>query len=200
MSAVRLISIAGVVGVGKTTLAKGLADILDGGLILEQYKENPFLGDGTASALACQLRFLLSRRRQLGREQLLSRASQQLGSRTFISDYVFEKDRIFAAMTLDERQYQVYQQIASMIEQTIMPAGMVVFLQDTVEASLERIARRDRPFERSIDACWLNRLNDSYEELFRDWQGCPVVRVDRSGLDLQDSSVIRKMGDLVCGP
>ena len=127
MSGVRLISIAGVVGVGKTTLARGLAQNLDADLIEEAYDKNPFLGEDTNRALACQLSFLLSRRQQLCREKLLEQASQRSGSETFISDYIFEKDRIFAAQTLDEKQYKLYRQIAEMVEPTIMPASVVIY-------------------------------------------------------------------------
>ncbi|MCH9021484.1 MAG: deoxynucleoside kinase [Planctomycetes bacterium] len=198
MSGARLISIAGVVGVGKTTLARGLAKSLDADLIEEAYDKNPFLGEGTNSALACQLSFLLSRREQLCREKLLEQASQQPGPRTFISDYIFEKDRIFAAQTLDEKQYKVYRQIAEMVEPTIIPASGVIYLQDTMEACLERIAERGRPFERSLNTDWLSRFAQAYESLMADWKICPVVRVDRSGLDLRDSAVVERIGDRVC--
>lgn len=197
MSGARLISIAGVVGVGKTTLARELAKSLNADLIEEAYDKNPFLGEGTESALPCQLSFLLSRGQQLCREQLLGQTSQRPGSRTFISDYIFEKDRIYAAMTLDERQYKVYRQIAAMVEPTIIPASVVIVLQDTVEACLERIAERDRPFERSMHANWLSRFAQAYESLMADWKACPVVRVDRHGLDLHDPSAINQIRNQV---
>ena len=198
MSGVRLISIAGVVGVGKTTLARGLAQNLDADLIEEAYDKNPFLGEDTNRALACQLSFLLSRRQQLCREKLLEQASQRSGSETFISDYIFEKDRIFAAQTLDEKQYKLYRQIAEMVEPTIMPASVVIYLQDTAEACLERITERGRPFERELNTDWLSRFAKAYEALMANWKASPVVRIDRQGLDFHDPSVIKWIGDRVC--
>jgi len=197
MSGARLISIAGVVGVGKTTLARGLTKSFDAYLIEEAYDENPFLSEGTKNAFPCQMSFLLSRQQQLCREQLLGQASQRPRARTFISDYLFEKDRIFAAMTLDEKQHELYRKVAAMVEPTIMPANVVIYLQDTVEACLERIVERDRPFERSLNADWLSRFAQAYESLMADWKACPVVRVDRHGLDLHDPSTINQIRNQV---
>ena len=189
MSEAQLISIAGVVGVGKTTLARELAKCFDATLIEEAYKENPFLSEGADGALGCQISFLLSRREQLCREKL----QQQKGSETFISDYIFEKDRIFAAMTLDEKQHKLYRQIAVMVEPIITPASVVIYLQDTVEACLERITERGRPFERALNTDWLSPFAQAYESLMANWKACPVVRIDRQGLDFHDPSDINQI-------
>jgi deoxyadenosine/deoxycytidine kinase len=190
MSELGLIAIAGVVGVGKTTLAGELARILHAPLICEEYGQNPFLsreleGDQKA-ALASELFFLMSRAKQLNRQAIES-------DPTVICDYIFYKNRIFANMNLDAHQLGIYNEMEIIVESQIASPQLVIYLQDTTENCLERIQRRGRDFERSLSKTWLDRLRDAYENLFRDWRQCPVLSVDCGRYDVRQEKVVQNI-------
>ncbi len=177
-----LISIAGIIGVGKTTLADNLANELDGEVVYEKFKENPFLarqfsGCGDA-ALPSELFFLLTRAHQLAVEHVNS-------SDLLITDYIMQKNRFFASMSLDERQMAIYDEIEYTVNQIVAVPDVVIYLYDTVENCLERISRRGRDFERSISGDFLTKLKLEYEKLFDGWDVSPLIRIDCGSVDLR---------------
>jgi len=182
-----LVSIAGLVGIGKTTLAGGLSRALSAGLILEEYDQNPFLADhlqGKGEAkLACELFFLLSRARQLQKRALRADG-------TVICDYVFQKNRIFAGMNLNEQQFAIYDQLEKTVQSHITTPRIVLYLRDTAANCHERISRRGRDYEKDITLDWLDRLDAAYEKLFDKWNICPVLRIDCAQYDFRQESVI----------
>jgi len=173
----QLVSVAGIIGVGKTTLAKALADCLDCDVLLEPYDTNPFLPDVYAGkkelALDSQLYFLTSRAKQLGRNVLA-------GGQIYISDYVFDKELIYARCLLNDQQLALYEQIYPPFAAKIAVPVLVIYMQDSAENCLARIRSRNRPYEQQIKLPFLEGLSSDYEQLFKHWTTCPVIRVSTS--------------------
>jgi deoxyadenosine/deoxycytidine kinase len=194
-----LIAIAGIVGVGKTTLAENLAAALQAELVLEEYDQNPFLADEVQgkreAGLPTELFFLFSRVRQLHRDRIASEAN-------VVCDYVFRKNRIFAEMYLDAEEYAVYRRLEELVELYMAPANVVIYLQGELEICLDRIARRGRSFEKAISVEFLKQLHEAYERLFDDWQQCPVIRIDASQYDFRQEQDVRqilsRLDDRIC--
>ena len=173
----QLVSIAGIIGVGKTTLAEKLADRFGCEVILEPYDENPFLPDVYAGekklALDSELYFLTSRAKQLEADKLES-------GRICINDYVFGKELIYARRLLDDQQLALYQEIHPSFSEKVAAPVLVIYMRDPAENCLDRIHRRNRPYEQQIELKFLQRLDSDYEQLFKSWKSCPVVRVSTS--------------------
>ncbi|OGT21066.1 MAG: deoxyadenosine kinase [Gammaproteobacteria bacterium RBG_16_57_12] len=178
----RHIVVEGPIGVGKTSLARRLADTLGGELLLEQAEENPFLPrfyqNPRQSALPTQLYFLFQRARQL---QALRQ--QDMFSPVRIADYLMDKDRLFAGLTLDEAELKLYDQVYASLTLDAPRPDLVVYLQAPVEVLLERIARRGIAYERGIAADYLKRLCDAYARLFYYYQDSPLLIVNTSDID-----------------
>lgn len=175
----QLVSIAGVIGVGKTTLGEALAKEFDCELLREAYDTNPYLAEAYAGkdvALESQLYFLNSRREQMGKDSL------KAGEVVF-SDYIFEKDRIFAERTLNAEQLKVYNQRSVQIEPEIADELLVIYLYEDPEIILQRIHKRNRPYEQSIGLLWLAGLADEYDNLFDCWHRSPVIKLSTSEFD-----------------
>ncbi|MFA5424133.1 MAG: 2-amino-4-hydroxy-6-hydroxymethyldihydropteridine diphosphokinase [Phycisphaerae bacterium] len=174
------ITIAGLIGVGKTTLATKLCGHLDADLLLEPYDTNPFLPKVYAGrqelALHCQLYFLLNRVEQL------NPANFPLG-RMLISDYVFEKDMIYAKRSLSSEQFAVYDSLYPDCAANVIKPILVIYMRDTAEHCLDRIHYRNRPYEQKLDTYFLSMLDADYEELFASWTNCPVIRLSTSEFD-----------------
>ena len=199
MQTTTLISVAGIIGVGKTTLARNLASTLSARLILEEYDKNPFLdsefaGDHDA-ALPSELFFLLSRARQLHKNQFTNTHSQRPAGTPAVSDYLFQKNRIFARMYLNDHQFGIYDEVEKSVASQIAQPNVVIFLHDTVENCLARIAARGRSFEKSITAAWLKKLSDHYQNLFRNFDSCPVIPLDVSRNDPRNETVVHQIAD-----
>lgn len=182
LPAQRYIVVEGPIGVGKTSLAKRLAGTLEAELVLEQDAQNPFLErfykNPKSGALPAQLFFLFQRAQQLG-----SLKQQDLFAARRVGDYLFEKDRLFAALTLDAAELSLYDQVASRLEVDPPRPDLVVYLQAPVETLLARISRRGIAYETGIDAAYLSRLNDSYARFFHDYDRAPLLIVNAANID-----------------
>lgn len=176
------IVIEGAIGVGKTTLARMLRDHLHAQLLLEVFEENPFLARFYESraryAFQTQIFFLLSRYRQQ-RHQV----PQLLAQGPLIADYMFAKDQLFARLNLAGDEWEVYQQVHQALAEQIPTPDLIVYLQADTEVLLGRIAQRDRPYERDMDADYIEALRQAYEKFFADQQAMPVLPIDTNHLN-----------------
>ncbi|MHC4987017.1 MAG: 2-amino-4-hydroxy-6-hydroxymethyldihydropteridine diphosphokinase [Planctomycetota bacterium] len=170
----QLISIAGNIGVGKTTLATGLAERLEAKLISEKYDANPFLADvyagKTELALDSELFFLSSSASQLRKDRMKA-------GRVYVNDYVFEKAHIYASGWLEPADLAKYEKhFDSMCEGVTSPI-LVIYLNDSVEHCLQRIHQRNRPYEQQIEPAFLEHLARGYDALYTDYTVSPVIRL-----------------------
>lgn len=176
------IAVEGVIGVGKTSLAKLLATRIVGSLNLEVVEENPFLArfyeDRAANAFQTQIFFLLSRYRQ---QQNLYQ--NDLFSATLISDYLFAKDRIFANLNLSDDELALYNQLAAILEQRVRRPDLVIYLQARTEVLQQRIQWRGRSYERDLDPAYLEALNSAYSYFFHHYKDSPLLVVNTDNLD-----------------
>ncbi len=178
----RYIAIEGPIGVGKTALAKRLADSLSADLVLEEVDENPFLErfyrDGRSAALPAQMFFLFARARQI--EDM---RQPDLFSDVRISDYLFTRDRLFAALNLDAEELKLYDQIAENLAVEAPVPDLVIYLQASVDVLMRRLARRDAPHDRFIERSYLERLTDAYARFFHAYDDGPLLIVNASQID-----------------
>lgn len=162
------IAIEGVIGVGKTTLARYLSRDLGIAPVLESFEDNPFLVGGfykdpSALAFETQVFFLLQRFRQ---QKQLSKDLAKLGSGFLVSDYLFEKDRIFARANLNGDDFAVYTRAYEAFRDQIAEPSLVVYLRADLDTIMKRIALRDRQFERDISESYISNLIDGYDRYF----------------------------------
>lgn len=178
----RAITIEGVIGVGKTSLSRLLAETLDAELNLEVVEENPFLErfyqDRESHAFVTQMFFLLSRYRQ---QQSLSQ--MDLFGRRVVSDYLFAKDRIFANINLGDDELRLYDHVADLLQERVPRPDVVVYLQASSEELLRRIDWRGRSFEREIDPEYIQTLNEAYNYFFFHYSQTPLLVVNCNELD-----------------
>jgi deoxyadenosine/deoxycytidine kinase len=180
----RHIAIEGPIGVGKTVLATILAERTGGRLVLEQPQDNPFLpgfyAERRKHAFQAQLFFLLSRYQQ--QQALLQ---QDLFNQSTISDYLFAKDRIFAALTLEPAELALYQQVYDHLGPRVARPDLVVYLQARTEVLLARIRKRGRDYERGIDPGYLDALSRAYRDFFFHYEETPLLVVNASDVDFE---------------
>lgn len=181
--AVRLIAVEGVIGVGKTSLVHRLHAECGGRRFLERFEENPFLVGGfyqdmTSHAFDTELFFLLARFRQ---QREVAGALAETDGPVF-SDYVFEKNRIFAELTLGPDDFAIWQRLFETLAPEATRPDLVIYLRSTTDALIERIRTRNRPFERDIEVGYIDRLNAAYERFFESHDG-PLLVIDVSRLD-----------------
>ena len=176
------IVVEGPIGVGKTTLARRLAASLEGEALLEAPEENPFLPrfyeDPRATALATQLFFLLQRVRQL--EDI---RQGDMFARVRVGDFMIEKDRLFAELTLDADELALYRQIFEQIGGEAVVPDLVIYLQAPVDVLLRRIDARGIPYEDSMDPRYLERVASAYTRFFHHYEGAPLVIVNAAEID-----------------
>jgi deoxyadenosine/deoxycytidine kinase len=179
----RYVVVEGPIGVGKTSLARRLAKSFGSELVLEQGDENPFLErfyrNPRAAAFQTQLYFLFQRARQI---QDLRQAD--LFERVRVADYLLDKDRLFARLTLDDEEYALYEQVYSRLAIDAPVPDLVVYLQAPVDVLLERVARRGIAYEQAIERRYLERLVESYSRFFLEYDAAPVLMVNATEIDL----------------
>ncbi len=180
------IVVEGPIGVGKTSLARRLASTFESDLLLEGAGENPFLErfyeDPRSGALPAQLFFLFQRARQL---QAMRQSDMFQPVR--VADFLMEKDRLFAELTLDADELKLYEQVYSYLVVDAPVPDLVIYLQAPEDVLLKRIARRGIAYERRIDATYLRRLSEAYSRLFLYYEAAPLLIVNAAHIDLVDN-------------
>jgi deoxyadenosine/deoxycytidine kinase len=178
----RFIVLEGPIGVGKTSLATKLAATLDAELVLEQADQNPFLDrfyrNPRAGALPAQLYFLFQRAQQLG-----GLNQDDLFAPVRVADYLMDKDRLFARITLESEEFKLYDQVHAKLALDIPQPDLVVYLQAPVDVLLERIGRRGIRYEQFIERSYLERLNDAYARFFHEYDRAPLLIVNAAAID-----------------
>lgn len=176
------VAIEGPIGVGKTTLARILQEELGGQLLLEVFEENPFLSDfyadRTRYAFQTQIFFLLSRYRQ--QHEVVTRVLER---DSLTSDYLFAKDRLFAHLNLSGDELDVYERMHAALSERIPVPGLVVHLRASTDVLMNRIATRDRSYERQMSRRYIDDLRLAYERFFAEFDAAPVLNIDASDLD-----------------
>ena len=187
MAAKNYVAIEGVIGVGKTTLASLLSKKWSAHLKLEVVEENPFLEqfyqDMRGYAFQTQLFFLLSRHRQQSELK-----QYDLFMERVVSDYLFAKDRIFANITLDDNELALYKRLADMLERDVPKPDVVVYLQASVDALMDRIRRRGREFERDMSREYIETLNEAYNYFFFHYRETPLIVVNTNDIDFVENT------------
>jgi deoxyadenosine/deoxycytidine kinase len=172
----------GPIGVGKTSLTSLLADELSARLVLEQAENNPFLTDFYRDPqryrFQTQMFFLLNRFSQ--QQEMLQ---PDLFTRVTISDYLFDKDRIFAYLTLDEHELPLYEQVYRVLEPKILKPDLVIFLQADTDTLLRRIKSRGRTFEKEIGRDYIAAVNEAYNHFFFRYSDTPLLVINTSDID-----------------
>jgi deoxyadenosine/deoxycytidine kinase len=179
---VKYIAIEGVIGAGKTSLATMLSKKLKAKLILEKFETNPFLEnfykDPERYAFQTQLFFLLSRFQQ--QQDLMQ---YDLFNNYIISDYIFEKDKIFAYLNLQDDELKLYEKIISFIERNIPKPDLVIYIQSSLEQLVKNIKKRNRNFESNISEEYLKELIEAYNYFFFRYKNCPLLIVNCTTVD-----------------
>ena len=176
------IVIEGPLGVGKTSLALKLAEALNAEALLEDAEENPFLHkfyhDPKKYSFQAQIFFLLRRY-----QRALDITQMDLFKRTMISDYLFDKDRIFARANLDDDEFWLYEQLFQLLRRRIKPPDLVIFLQATTDVLVERIRKRGKKYERGISAKYLEEINQAFNDFFFHYSDSPLLVINASRID-----------------
>lgn len=176
------IAVEGVIGAGKSSFARMLAECFEAELLCEEVFENPFLVDFYKNpkrfAFSCQLYFLISRFQQ--QQQLLTR---DLFAQRIVSDYLFAKDQIFASVNLSDRELALYNKIAPTLTQNIPKPDLVLYLQASTQTLLSRIQKRNYSFEKTIDYNYIEMINKAYDYFFFNYSDTPLLVVKTDEID-----------------
>jgi len=188
-SGIHHIAVEGVIGAGKTTLTQMLGEKLQAEVVLEQFEDNPFLSqfydDPDRYAFQTQIFFLLSRFKQ---QQSLRQPG--LFHSNLITDYIFEKDKIFAYLNLEDEELKLYEMLFASLEksQSIPKPDLVVYLQSSVSRLMQNIRRRARPMEKNMSEAYIKDLNDAYNYFFFHYRGAPLLIVNATEIDFVNNS------------
>ena len=184
----KYIVIEGPIGVGKTSLANKLSLEWDAELILENVDDNPFLSkfykNQREVSLQTQLYFLLTRTRQVQ-----SFKQQDIFAKTRVSDFMLQKDRLFAQVTLNNEEYDLYDQLYSYMAVDIPKPDLLIYLQAPVDILMKRIKKRGRDFEKYITNSYLEKLNSMYLKFFNTYEASPLLIVNAEDIDLVNNEI-----------
>ena len=184
----RYIAIEGPIGIGKTTLAKRLAESFNYETLLEDAEENPFLErfyqDRRSNALPTQLYFLFQRMRKLH-----DLRQGDMFQPVRVSDFLIEKDPLFARVTLDENEYHLYQTVYDKIIEDLPKPDLVIYLQAPTDTLYERVQMRGNAIERPIEQSYLQQLNDAYTQFFYHYDDRPLLIVNTEVINLAQGTV-----------
>ena len=179
------VAIEGVIGVGKTTLARLLQSAFNAEILLEVFEENPFLSDFYSDreryAFQTQIFFLLSRYHQQRRTipDMLSTG------KNLFADYTFAKDALFARINLKGDELDMYYKVHEALAEKIQKPDLLVYLQATTDTLMQRIAQRDRPYERQMERTYISELNLAYDDFFsKPFNHTPVLTIDSNNLNI----------------
>lgn len=176
------IVIEGPLGVGKTSLAVKLAERINGQTLLENTEDNPFLDkfyqNPRRYAFQIQMFFLLRRY-----QHSMEISQKGLFKSAVVSDYLFDKDRIFARTNLDDNEFWLYEQLFQLLKKRIPPPDLVIFLQANTEILMQRIRKRDMEYERAINFKYLDEINQAFNDFFFHYTDAPMLVVNASNID-----------------
>jgi deoxyadenosine/deoxycytidine kinase len=185
-SDIRYITIEGVIGAGKTSLARKIKDRLNGELLLEQFDVNPFLekfySDRSRYAFQTQMFFLINRFKQ--QEEL---SQEDLFRDYIVSDYLFEKDRIFAYLNLNSEELKLYESLYPLLARSLRKPELVVFLQSSTDRLMHNIKKRNRKIERALSRSYIEELSEAYNHFFFRYNSTPLLIVNSTEIDFVKS-------------
>ena len=185
-SDVKYIAIEGVIGAGKTSLARKIKDKLNAELLLEQFDANPFLekfySDRSRYAFQTQMFFLISRFKQ--QEEL---SQEDLFRDYIVSDYLFEKDRIFAYLNLNSEELKLYESLYPLLARSLRKPDLVVFLQSSSDRLMHNIKNRNRKIERALNRSYIEDLSEAYNHFFFRYNNTPLLIVNSTEIDFVNS-------------
>ena len=169
-------------GVGKTSLAVKLAEKINGQILLENTEDNPFLDkfyqNPKRYGFQIQMFFLLRRY-----QHSLEIGQIDLFKRTLVSDYLFDKDRIFARVNLDDKEFWLYEQMFQLLKKRVKPPDLVIFLQAKTDILMERIKKRNKEYEKSVSFRYLDKINQAFNDYFFHYSDSPMLVVNASKID-----------------
>ena len=179
---VKYIAIEGVIGAGKTSLARKIKDKLNANIIFEQFEQNPFLekfyNDRKRYAFQTQMFFLINRyKQQQGLQQ------EDLFSNFLVCDYIFEKDRVFAYLNLSGEELKLYESIFPLLSRSLRKPDLVVYLQSNIDRLMYNIKSRGRRIERNLTRSYIDELSEAYNYFFFRYTSTPLLIVNSTELD-----------------
>jgi deoxyadenosine/deoxycytidine kinase len=182
LEAPKYIAIEGVIGAGKTSLAKKLSEKLSAKLVTEEFEENPFLekfyDDRKRYAFQTQMFFLINRFKQ--QEQF---NQEDLFTNYIVSDYIFDKDQIFAYLNLSGEELKLYESIFPLLKRDLRQFDLVIFLQASVDRLIYNIKKRNRPIEKNLTRTYIRELSEVYNNFFFKYNSTPLLIVNTTDID-----------------